>query len=321
MSRGTLPIDLRFDPETGLPLAPTRDVWATLTTAEQDRVIEALNAALGEYELTLPPEGTPHGEAQRDALDRIRRSFDRTRRGVFLATNLGIQYPGERPFAPDLIAVLDVPLHHRNAWVVEREGRGLDFALEVLFAGDEKKDLQRNVAWFCRLGIPEYFVFDGNRHRIFGWRLADDGTPRYVPIIPQAGRYASVVLGVELAVVDGALKLFRDGNPILATSEENALLVRMLDETHAALGAEAERARREEERARHEEERARHEEERAAAALAALRVTLRSVLVSRGRTLAAPAEARVDACDDPQRLAAWIAGALRAEPGGAFDLD
>ena len=327
MSSTASPIPLNRDAATGLPIAPTSAEWGALTPEEQERVTLALMAALGDWELTLPPEGTPHGDAQRDAMDRFRRHFDWTRRGVFLAANLMVQYPGERGFAPDLLAVLDVPLHHRMSWVVDVEGKGPDFVLEVLFSGNRKKDLQTNVSWFARLGIPEYFVFDGGRRRIYGWRRASDTSHKYLPIVPQGGRYHSSVLGLELAVVGGELKLFRDGAPILGSSEENALLTRIVDETQAALAVEAERAQQEaeraqqeSERAQQESERAQQESERAAGALAALRASLRSVVSSRGWTLDPAVETRVERCNDPQQLAAWIATAARAESPADLDM-
>jgi hypothetical protein len=50
--------------------------------------------------------------------------------------------------------------------VVSAEGKGLDWVLEVHVGGDRKKDAERNVARYARLGIPEYcgrMRFDGDR--------------------------------------------------------------------------------------------------------------------------------------------------------------
>ncbi|MSP74358.1 MAG: Uma2 family endonuclease, partial [Myxococcales bacterium] len=70
-----------------------------------------------------------------------------------MATNLGIHYPGAPAFAPDLMVVLDVALHDRSRFVVEAEGRGVDFVLEVLADGDRRKDLVDNVRLYAELRI------------------------------------------------------------------------------------------------------------------------------------------------------------------------
>ena len=313
MSQLVTPLELAHDPETGLPIAPSVDAWNALDIDAQDRLVESMMDALSEWELTLAPEGTRHDSAQRDAMDRFGRHFDQTKRGVFLAANLMVHYPDERPFAPDLIAVLDVPLHHRNSWGVAREGKGPDFALELLFSGDRKKDLGRNVAWFARLGIAEYFVFDGGRRNLYGWHLPEDGSSKYLPIVPQAGQWHSAVLGLDLTIVGGQLKLFKDGAPVLATAEQAALWSQMLDETQSALAVETKRAEDEGQRAEYEAERAARESARADATLDAMRAAFRDIVHGRGWTVDAALEARLARCDDAARLGGWLAGAALAK--------
>lgn len=112
-------------------------------------------------------------------------------------------------FAPDLVAVLDAgkpPDTELPAWVVADEGRGLDFALEVHYTGDRHKDLVENVALYARLGIPEYFFFDRRDMRLYGWELPDRNARTYRRKMPQGGRFASLVLGLEIALVEGKLK-------------------------------------------------------------------------------------------------------------------
>ena len=60
----------------------------------------------------------------------------------------------------------------RDKWVVSAEGKGLDWVLEVHVGGDRKKDAERNVARYARLGIPEYFLYDGASNRLTAYRLA-----------------------------------------------------------------------------------------------------------------------------------------------------
>ena len=93
---------------------------------------------------------------------------------------------------------------------------GLDWVLEVLWAGDRKKDLEDNVVKYASLGIPEYFVYDQKLQRILGYRLPVGGNA-YRPILAQTGLYHSNVLGVDLAIKYLVLKQKRDGeiNPLM----------------------------------------------------------------------------------------------------------
>lgn len=59
-----------------------------------------------------------------------------------------------------------------------------------------------------RLGIPEYFVFDRDRLRIYGYQLEAPGAPHYRPIIPQRGFYTSHVLGLNLVIESDRLRFF-----------------------------------------------------------------------------------------------------------------
>jgi Uma2 family endonuclease len=306
--------ELRHDPATGLPLCPTYDVWAALSPEVRAEVTEHIRQAVGAWQEAQPPEGTPHERAIRKTIERIERHFRIRRKGTFLASNLLVEYPGEPGFAPDLIAVHDVPIDaERESWNVNAEGRGLDFILEVLFRGrPRKEDLNDNVVFYARLGVPEYLVFDGRRRQVVGWRL-NESRRVYEPILPQYGAIPSQVLGLEFAVENGKLKVFQDGLELTSADEEIARLVERLNDREVALAAEAERAAAEAERAAAEAERATAEAERAADALASARSMLEMILSSRGLTLDAAQQARVRACTDAEVLTRWAARALAAQ--------
>lgn len=140
-------------------------------------------------------------------------------RRVYLSSELATYCPGERSFAPDILAVLDVEPHDRSSWIVDVEGKGLDFVMEVLVSGDRKKDLVANVERYARLGIREYFVFDRGRLHLSGYRLKAAGAKAYERIVPQSAHYASEVLGVDL-VLDGERLRFRSGNAVLEETDE-----------------------------------------------------------------------------------------------------
>jgi Uma2 family endonuclease len=238
------------------PRAPPQEVWDRMTVAERDRVVASLP---GDMPLELhPPEGDPHRkpkERARDALDEFFRSIGSR---VYVSSELVTYYPGEARFCPDILAVTDVEPHDRTSWIVSKEGKGLDLVIEIHVSGDVTKDFETNVARFARLGIPEYFVFDRPRGRIHGYRLAA-GASSYERVVPQAGRVASSVLGLDLTVEGGMLRFYHGTAPLLFMDELvgklNGMVAELLDARDAALRqAEGEAKRAEGEAKRAEEE-------------------------------------------------------------------
>lgn len=208
---------------------------------ERRRVLASLPSDMPRAE---PPEGDPHRIPKTSALDALSEYFERIRRRVYLSAELPVYYPGERMFAPDLLAVLDVETHPRQSWVVSHEGRGLDFVLEIHVAGDATKDFELNVERYARLATPEYFAFDVPRARLAGWRLPESGGGRYEPIVPQAGRWRSRVLDLDLCVEGGRLRFFHGSAALLDARELIQQLASMVDELTRRAEDEARRAER-----------------------------------------------------------------------------
>jgi Uma2 family endonuclease len=241
----------------GFPMAPSEEVWNALTPDERVRVVEALPGEVTDAEIAMP-EGDRHFQAKTRALDTLRSYFARQRRRIYLAAELPIYYPAEPRFAPDLLAVLDVENHLRDKWVVNAEGKGLDWVLEVHVGGDRKKDAEHNVARYARLGIPEYLLYDRARNQLIAYRLTSPGAATYTPIVPQHGRYASRALGLEIEVTRDRLRFFAGTAMLLESDELIARLEQMLDEVQQRVEEEA--RQREEETSRREEETRRREE-------------------------------------------------------------
>jgi Uma2 family endonuclease len=216
-------------------------------------VVDALPGEVTDAEMS-PPEGDRHFRAKVRALGTLRSYFERLRRRVYLAAELPVYYPKAPRFAPDLLAVLDVEDRERDKWVVSAEGRGLDWVMEVHVGGDRKKDAERNVERYARLGIPEYFLYDRAKGRLYGYRLAEASARTYSVIVPQRGLYSSAVLGLELALEGDRLR-FYSGTALLLESEE------LIDRLEKLVGEVQERAE-EEARLRQEEARLREEEAR-----------------------------------------------------------
>ena len=219
------PPALAPEPDHGpveIPVTPSAERWRAMSRAERDaHLADALDAL--QREAWLSPEGLPHATARAGALSVLSDHFHRAGRRVFLAADLPVHYPDERPFAPDVLAVCDADAPDyddpRMAWVVADEGRGLDWVLEVAHAGDRDKDLVTNVARYARLGIPEYFVYDRRRQRLYGYRLPDGGGRAYETIPARGGKMPSDALGLDLGIVEGRLRFF-SGDAVAAEARE-----------------------------------------------------------------------------------------------------
>jgi Uma2 family endonuclease len=253
---------LRPDPDDNSPQprAPTHEEWLRLTPEERQRIVDSLPENPVDPD-AAPPEGTHHFKVRTGALSALDSYFKRRGRKVFLASDLAVYYPGEKPVAPDLFAVLDVEPHDRTTWVVDAEGRGLDFVLEVHYRGNKKKNDERNVTLYARLGIPEYFIYDRNVGSLRGFRLPSPEARLYVPIIPQHGAYHSEVLQLDLIPEAERVRFQVDGALMLETPELVMRLDHLMSESIARVAALEERLQEEEDR-RTEEQNRREEEQR-----------------------------------------------------------
>jgi Uma2 family endonuclease len=254
--------------EDRYPRAPTQQEWDAMSPEERERVVAALPGEVTDAELS-PPEGDRHFRAKVGALDTLKGYFARQRRRVYLAAELPVYYPGARRFAPDLLAVMDADGHERDKWVVNAEGKGLDFVLEVHVGGDRKKDAERNVARYASLGIPEYFIYDrSRRQQLLGYRLPEAGARVYVPMVAREGRHVSERLGLELRLEEGRLRFYAGRDMLLESEEMIARLEQLTEGLQRRVDEDAQRVARAERRAE-EEARLRREEQRRVAQLQA----------------------------------------------------
>ncbi|WP_164019042.1 Uma2 family endonuclease [Pyxidicoccus trucidator] len=256
------------------PRAPSQAEWDALTPEEQARVVAALPNVVTDAELS-PPEGDQHFLPKVRALDTLKGHFGREGRRVYLASELPVYYPDERRFAPDLLVVLDAEPHERGKWMVSAEGKGLDFVLEVHVGGRRKKDAEKNVARYSRLRIPEYFIYDGGKQRLWGYRLAAPGAREYVPIQSVDGRFPSERLGLELQVEGDRLRFYENNVQLPESAELIDQLRKLADglkrratsrarslKKEARLREVTEQRLAQEQRLREEERRLREEEQR-----------------------------------------------------------
>lgn len=240
------------DPED--PRAPPDEIWDAMTPRERRRVVDSLPSEFPVKE-AMPPEGDPHFNAKVDTRVVLGAHFTRTHRRVYIACELPVYYPAEAMFAPDILAVTDVELKERMSWIVRQEGKGLDFALEIVVSGSRRKDLEVNVERYARLGISEYFVFDRGRLELLGYRLhprasraASGRRPpaaaerAYRPLLARDGLYSSEVLGLDLTIEGTKLRFYHMGAPVLEAAEQISKLERMVGDVEQRLLAAEERA-------------------------------------------------------------------------------
>lgn len=64
--------------------------------------------------------------------------------------------------------------------------------------------------------------------RLSGWRLPDPAARVYVPIVPQAGRFASEVLQLDLVLEEERLRFFFGTAPLAEAEELVARLEKMV---------------------------------------------------------------------------------------------
>jgi Uma2 family endonuclease len=287
----------RAPPPEALPTVPTVEAWRAMTPEARMRFQVEVNTALTAA-ARLMSEGVPHRRAKSRAVDALGLHFKTIGRAVYLAEELSVLYPGERPFTPDILAVLGVEQpedDERMAWVVADEGKGLDLVIEVLHRGDRDKDLVENVDRYAQLGITEYFVYDRARQQVHGFRLPAPGARHYQRIMPQLGHLHASVLGLDLAVIGNTLR-FLAGEATLPVSAD---LISRLQDMVQGLETKAEEAQAAQ-----------------AQAVEGLRDAILGVLEMRGIPCPDDAHARIQACDDPAVLRRWWTRARAAGSTG-----
>ena len=200
------------------PRAPTWAEWDAMTPEQQKRAADALPT-------WVPPEesgamdGDRHAEACGSFKGTLRIYFEATGQEVYVSGEIAVYCPGAHKVSPDVFVVRGASQHPRDSWVVTREGKAPEWALEVLVLGDREKDLERHVVESAELGIREYFVFDVRKRRLLGYRLNDPAVAMYSRVVPQGGFYHSEVLGLELALEGDRVRLYHGTAKLLDPDE------------------------------------------------------------------------------------------------------
>ncbi|MEP7120919.1 MAG: Uma2 family endonuclease [Byssovorax sp.] len=288
-------------------IAPTEEAWRAMRPAARESFLLRVLDALSDPASAMT-EGRRHKKAKTRTIDALGLHFSTIGRAVYLAEEMAVMYPGEAVFSPDVLAVVDVVEPEddaRMAWVVADEGKGLDLVIEVLHHGSRSKDLIDNVERYSKLGIPEYFVYDRLHQLIYGYRLTGERARRYQRIVPQFGRHASGVLGLDLGIEGGALRFFNGTAELPGSGDLIGRLNRMVTD----LEARAEEAATQ---AMQAQEQATQAQEQATQALTALREGIAALLGKRGLACSDAARATLASCSDATTLQRWLFRAMSA---------
>jgi Uma2 family endonuclease len=307
----TTPPRPRVSPHCEIPIGPSIETWQAMSATARETFFVEVFRALTDLNETMG-EGRPHKTARLRIVDFLSLHFKALGRTVYLAEEMSVVYPDEPVFAPDVMAVVDVPQvedDERMGWVVADEGRGLDVVFEVLHQGDRDKDLVYNVERYAHLGIAEYFVYDRANQRVHGFRLAPNqsGVRRYQKIVPHAGRYHSQLLGIDLAVQQGTLRFFQGMAELFGSDNLIGRLQRVINDLEAKAEAKSEATR-----AAAEATRATEEAARASAATVGLQLGVLALFESRFGPCADELRARVLSCSDPAILQRWLLATINA---------
>lgn len=208
--------------------------------------------------------------------------FFRSRPDVYVTGNLLVFYQegdGRKHVSPDVMVALGIPTRRRDHYKIWEEGKAPDVVIEVTSSSTRNDDMGSKKGLYALHGVREYFVFDPLREYVpaglRGFQLAGED---YIPMVGTS--LVSQVLGLELTIVDGGLRLFDPGAGTLLPIHQE--LVAKLVEARARADAETARANAETARA-NAEAAARDEAERKQELLAQELESLRRQLQGRGR--------------------------------------
>jgi len=204
-----------------------------MTPTAQEAAARALPTWVPHEETGGGMDGQEHQRARNAFESTLQEYAATTGQVMFVGGEFAAYFPGEPRVQPDVFVVPgaeQMPLRH--SWVVSKERAAPSFVLELLVLGHRAKDLQDNVVRYAELGIREYFVADFRQRRLRAWRLADSAIRMYTPVVPQLGRIHSEVLGLDLKLEGGFVRLYH-GNARLLDPQEITEALR--DELNDAL--------------------------------------------------------------------------------------
>jgi Uma2 family endonuclease len=131
----------------------------------------------------------------------------------YVSGNLLVHYvegDRRRHVAPDVFVVRGIAKHHRDNYLIWKEGKGPEAAIEVTSRSTRDEDVEDKFRLYEEvLKVYEYFLFDPHNEyltpQLQGYRLIDG---KYVRIEPVDGRLPSEILGLHLEANGNELRLY-----------------------------------------------------------------------------------------------------------------
>ena len=161
---------------------------------------------------------------------------------VYVTGNLLLYYrPGNkrRHVSPDVMVVRGLEQRDRQNYLLWQEGRAPNVVIEVTSQSTRDEDLEDKLEIYRDdIGVTEYFLFDPWSEylnpALQGYRL---NRGRYEPLVPVAGRLASLELGLQLEADGSRLRFYDPAGPRwLPTPQESRLeVLSALEQKEAAL--------------------------------------------------------------------------------------
>jgi Uma2 family endonuclease len=190
---------------------------------------------------------------------------------VYVSGNIFIYYHDEaglqQSVSPDVFVVFGAAKGNRRIYKLEDEGKAPQVVIELTSTHTKVEDVVTKHYIYAGMGVREYFLFDPYTETMHpalrGFRLEGG---EYVPMANGrrgASRLRSEVLGLELRVEQGLLRLFdpKTGeflrSPEEAEEELRVAKMKLMREAKTRQKAEARAAKAEAENARLREELAR----------------------------------------------------------------
>jgi Uma2 family endonuclease len=200
-------------------------------------------------------ETDKHRQQMIDLLDALK-EYCRPEPGVYITGNIFMHFRDEagewQSIAPDIFIVKGVEKKDRPSYNIEEEGKAPDLIIELVSRSSKVEDLGNKRIIYAGLGVKEYFLFDPTGELLSeplrGNRLEGN---EYLPML--GARLRSEVLGLDLVVEKGRLRLYDPKTGLrLLTHEESeaarkAAEAKAAQEAAARQAAEAENARLREE--------------------------------------------------------------------------
>ena len=186
---------------------------------------------------------------------------------VFIAGDL-LWYPveGDNKIrqAPDAMVVFGRPKGDRGSyrqWVEDDIPPQVVF--EILSPGNRMAEMNRELHFYDRYGVEEYYIYDPDRIDLAGWVRHGDG----LESIEDTHNWVSPRLGIRFSMQEDTLVIYRpDDRPFLSFIELDQLRQQAQQETQQAQ-QETQQARQEAQQARQETQQAQQQAEKLAAKL------------------------------------------------------